>query len=166
MVSNIELFYWFYIKSFCLRSLYYSLFLIPWLELISTSIKLFLCSWVTLSQIKMYQYRQKLVFWQQEILAMLWVSSYVNFTQPALPVRWQGASCFWISTAISEFLHEYTAVFLDVIQRFPCNFKTNELFLLNLYVHRKWPGQRVSEVVGREHTLDSANGTAGQVWKG
>ena len=62
MVSNIELFYWFYIKSICLLSLFYSLFLILWLTLISTSIKMFLCSWVTLPQIKTYQNRQRLVF--------------------------------------------------------------------------------------------------------
>lgn len=62
VVSNIERFYWFYIKSFGLLSLYYSLFLISWLKLISTSIRLFLCSWVTLPQIKMYQYRQRLDF--------------------------------------------------------------------------------------------------------
>lgn len=48
-----------------------------------------------------------------------------------------------------SFLHENTAVHLDVIQRFVYVFITNALVLLNLYVH---VGQRLSKFLGG-HTL-------------
>lgn len=118
--------------------------------MLSASINLFVYTYVTLLQKKICHYAQGLeVFWQHETFARLWVSSYVKFIQQAFSAGWQCASCFWISTVISEFLHENTAVHLDVIQRFANVFITNALFLLNLYVHID---QRLSKFVGG-HTI-------------